>query len=204
VFQSAPWPTSVPRSTASSLAFDCNPAGEEALCPDEFWLRCGPYLWDRLRCSMPRPALSLRFWPKHIYSLTEPLSIASLSHFPRQVGLAWESLQDCTLRVVIRSGIGTPSLARPKLLSSFRFLLRSGGSRSAPTVTLLLLAFVSHSQQVALVLTGVNVSEPIYTSCRLIVPKPECCTRGCRHGIGWAVGAIVRRDHVEALMEDQG
>jgi hypothetical protein len=89
--------------------------------------------------------------------------IASLSHFPRQVGVAWESLQDCTLRVVIRSGIGTPSLARPKLLSSFRFLLRSGGSRSAPTVTLLLLAFVSHSQQVALVLTGVNVSEPIYT-----------------------------------------
>jgi hypothetical protein len=64
---------------------------------------------------------------------------------------------------VIRPGIETPSLARPKLMSSFRFLLRSGGSRSAPTATLLLLAFVSHSQQVALVLTGVNVSERIYS-----------------------------------------
>jgi hypothetical protein len=66
-------------------------------------------------------------------------------------------------RIVIRSGTQTPSLARPKVLSSFRFLLRSGGSRQAPTVTPLLFVFVSHPQQVALLLTGVNVSEPIYT-----------------------------------------
>jgi hypothetical protein len=26
----------------------------------------------------------------------------------------------------------------------------------------------------------------------------------CRHGIGWAVGGIVHRDGVQALMEDQG
>jgi hypothetical protein len=41
-------------------------------------------------------------------------------------------------------------------------LLRSGGSRPAPTVTPLLLTFVSHHQQVARNPTGVNVSEPIY------------------------------------------
>ena len=42
-------------------------------------------------------------------------------------------------------------------------MLRSGGSRPAPTVTPLLLTFVSHHQQVARIPTGVNVSEPIYT-----------------------------------------
>ena len=41
-------------------------------------------------------------------------------------------------------------------------MLRSGGSRPAPTVTPLLLTFVSHHQQVARIPTGVNVSEPIY------------------------------------------
>ena len=45
-------------------------------------------------------------------------------------------------------------------------MLRSGGSRPAPTVPPLLLAFVSHHQWVARIPTGVNVSEPIYNYSR--------------------------------------
>ncbi len=56
--------------------------------------------------------------------------------------------------VVIRPRTQTLPLVRTKLLRSFRFLLRSGGSRPAPTVTPLLLTFVSHHQRVARTRTG--------------------------------------------------
>jgi hypothetical protein len=46
--------------------------------------------------------------------------------------------------VVIRPRTQTLPLARPKLLRSFRFFLRPGGSRPAPVVIPLLLTFVLH------------------------------------------------------------
>ena len=123
-------------------------------------------LEGRLRYQVLDPASETILEPGHpgLMQPDEPHRVEPLGPMRMQVefynqlpefrtdGSGWHSALTQTL-----------PLARPKLLRSFRFLLRSGGSRPAPTVTPLLLTFVSHHQQVARIPTGVNVSEPIYT-----------------------------------------
>jgi hypothetical protein len=65
-------------------------------------------------------------------------------------------------------------------------------------VTLLLLAFVSHPQQVSLVLTGVNVSEPVYTP----VPAPETETDQEINDLG--IEDAVIRELARALQPRRG
>ena len=126
-------------------------------------------LEGRLRYQVLDPASETILEPGHpgLVQPDEPHRVEPLGPMRMQVefdnqlpefrtdGSGWHSALTQTLPLV-----------RPKLLRSFRFLLRSGGSRPAPTVTPLLLAFVSHHQQVARIPTGVNVSEPIYNYSR--------------------------------------
>ena len=118
-------------------------------------------LEGRLRYQVLDPASETILEPGHpgLVQPDEPLGpmrmqVEFYNQLPefRTDGSGWHSALTQTLPLV-----------RLKLLRSFRFLLKSGGSRPTPTVTPLLSTFVSHHQQVARIPTGVNVSEPIYT-----------------------------------------
>jgi tellurite resistance-related uncharacterized protein len=114
-------------------------------------------LEGRLRYQVLDPASETILEPGHpgLVQPDEPHRVEPLGPMRMQVefynqlpefrtdGSGWHSALTQTLPLV-----------RPKLLRSFRFLLRSGGSRPAPTVTPLLLTFVSHHQQVARIPTG--------------------------------------------------
>ena len=106
-------------------------------------------LEGRLRYQVLDPASETILEPGHpgLVQPDEPHRVEPLGPMRMQVefynqlpefrtdGSGWHSALTQTLPLV-----------RPKLLRSFRFLLRSGGSRPAPTVTPLLLTFVSHHQ----------------------------------------------------------